>query len=64
MGHIWSLGQILEKPCVHSIGHISSPINLKNLVKMFVLIISWIRSKRDHIWSESRPNLRKTLCAL
>ena len=30
MGHVWSktssLGQILEKPCVHSRGHIFSPI--------------------------------------
>ena len=33
MGHVWSktrsLGQILEKPCVRSGGHIFSPITMK-----------------------------------
>ena len=41
MGHVRSktrlLGQILEKPCVHSRGHIFSPIRLK--VKLFLFVL-------------------------
>ena len=47
-----SLGQIVEKPCVRSRGHIFSPILLK-LVRMFALIKSRTSSKLGHVRSEA-----------
>ena len=52
MGHVGSktrsLGQILEKPCVSSRGHIFSPVIL-NLVRMFVLMKSRMSLKMGHV---------------
>ena len=70
MGHVWtktrSLGQILEKPCVHSGGHIFSPVIMKLGQNVCLDEISdefdngscWVKNK------VTRSNLRKTLCAL
>ena len=70
MGHVRSktksLGVILEKPCVRTIGHTLSPIIMKLGQKVCL----------DEIWDEfenrscpsknevTRSNLRKTLCML
>ena len=48
-----SLGQILEKPCIRSTGHISSPIIMK-LIRIFVLLKSRTSLKMGHVGSKTR----------
>ena len=48
-----SLGQMLEKPCVRSGGHIFSPI-IMTLVRMFVLMKSRTSAKMGHLGSKTR----------
>ena len=48
-----SLGQMLEKPCVGSRGHIFSPMIMK-MVRMFDLMRSHFSMKMGHVGSESR----------
>ena len=66
MGHVrsktGSLDQTLEKPCVHSRGHIFSPIIMK--FEMFVLMKSRTSSKMGYVWTKTRSYIRKTLCTV
>ena len=54
MGHVGSTtrspGQILEKPCVHCFLFST----LLKLLRMFVLVISWMSLKIGHVGSKSR----------
>ena len=56
MGHVRSksrsLGQIVEKPCVRSRGHIFSPIIMK--LRMFVKMKSWKIMKMGQVWSKAK----------
>ena len=47
-----SVGQILEKPCVHSRGHIFSQIIVK--LRMFVLMKFWTSLKIGDVGSKTR----------
>ena len=57
LGHVGSktrsLGQILEKPCVHSRGH-SFDSKFMKLIRMLMIIISRSGSKRGHVGSKTR----------
>ena len=57
LGHVGSksrtLGQILEKPCVHSNRHSFDPKFMK-LVRMLIMIISRSGLKLDHVGSKTR----------
>ena len=48
-----SLGQILEKPCVHARGHIFSPILVK-LGQTFCLDESWTSLEMGDVWSKTK----------
>ena len=70
MGHVRSktrsLGQILEKPCVHSGGHIFRPIIMKLgqnvcLDKISNEFENGSCGVKNYV---NRSNLRKTFCAL
>ena len=64
MGHVGSKpGQIIEKPCVHSRGHIFSPIIMK-LGQNVCLDEMSDKFEMGHVGSKTRSNLRKTLCML
>ena len=58
-----SRGQMLEKPCVRSKGHIFSQMIMK-LGQNFCLDELSHEYKMVHVWSKTRSNHRKTLCAL
>ena len=61
-----SLGQILEKPCVHSRGH-SFDHKFIKLSELSIIIISRSDSKLGHVGSKTRSVgqiLEKTLCTL
>ena len=58
-----SLDQILEKSCVHSRGHIFSPIIMKLGQNVCLDEISEML-EMGHVGSKTRSNLRKTLCTL
>ena len=70
LGHVGSktrsLGQILEKPCVHSRGHrfdhklmkLRQKVNHHNVEIKFETRSCWVKNK------VARSNLRKTLCTL
>ena len=57
LGHVGSktrsLGQILEKPCVHSRGH-SFDSKFMKLIRMLMIIISRSNSKLGHVGSKTR----------
>ena len=57
LGHVGSktrpLGQILEKPCVHSKGHSFNP-KFMNCVRMLIIIMFRLRSKLGHVGSKTR----------
>ena len=57
LGHLGSktrsLGQILEKPCVHSRGH-SFDHKFRKFVRMLIIIISRSSSKLGHLGSKTR----------
>ena len=71
MGHVGSktrsVGQISEKPYVHSRGHIFSP-NIIKLGQNVCLDEIWYRFENGSCWVKTRSNLgsdlRKTLCML
>ena len=50
----WSLGQILDKPCVHSRGHSFDPKFMKFFVKMLIIIMSRSHLKFGHVGSKKR----------
>ena len=66
MGHVGSksrsLGQILEKSCVHSKSHIFSPINMK--LSQNVYFEKDSDETKIGSCQVTRSNLRKTLCTL
>ena len=57
VGHVGSktrsLGQILEKPCVHSRGHSFDPKFMK-FVRLLIIIISRSMLKLGHVRSKTR----------
>ena len=57
MGHVRSksssLGQFLEKPCVHSRGHSFDPVYTE-FCRMFIFIKSRPELKLDHVESKTR----------
>ena len=53
------LGQILEKPCVHSRGH-NFESKFMNIIRMLMIIISRSSSKLGHVGSKTR-SLGQTL---
>ena len=57
LGHVGSktrsLGQILEKPCVHSRGY-RFDHKFMNYVRMLIIIVSRSSSKLDHVGSKTR----------
>ena len=57
LGHVGSknrsLGQILEKPCVHSRGH-NFDSKFMNTIRMLMIMISRSRSKLGHVGSKTR----------
>ena len=70
LGHVGSktrsLGQILEKPSVHSEGTVLIQSS-RNCIRMLLIIISRSSLKPGHVWSKTRSLgqiLEKTLCTL
>ena len=63
---IASLGQILEKPCVRSTGHIFSPILMKlgQNVCLYEVLDNFENGSCGVKNKITRLNLRKTLCTL
>ena len=57
LGHVGSktrsLGQILERPCVHSRGQ-SFDSKFINFIRMLMIIISKSNSKMGHVGSKTR----------
>ena len=70
LGHVGSktrsLGQIIEKPCVHSRGHSLDP-NFMTLYQNYSAHKSKSSSKLGHVGSKTRSLgqiMKKTLCTL